>query len=290
MKKRIISVLMAAGVMVLAAGCQTNNTQQTDAAAESVATEVESTENIDTESAAAADSDAQGTELTVMAAASMTDVLTELGEQFEAAHDGVSLTFNFDSSGTLKTQIENGAPADIFISAALKQMNELDESGFMDTDSIVKLLENKVVLIKPVGSELDITSFEEAAEDKVTMIAIGNEDVPVGQYTETIYTNLGLWDQISAKANLGTNVRQVLDWVATGNVDCGVVYATDAAIEENVEVAAQAPEGSCDPVIYPAGIVKETKDMEMAQEFMSFLNSEEAKSAFEAYGFVMYQE
>ena len=170
-------------------------------------------------------------------------------------------------------------------------MNELNEQGLMDEDSIIEVLENKVVLIKPKGSELDIASFEDVASDKVTMVAIGNSDVPVGQYTQTIYENLGLWDQIQEKANYATNVRQVLDWVATKNADCGIVYATDAAIEPEVEIISEAPEGSCTPAIYPAGIVKDSEYPEQAKEFMDFLKTDEVKEIFDNYQFTyIYSE
>lgn len=236
--------------------------------------------------------DGKKTELYILAAASMTDVLNELAESYEKEHSDVKLNFSFASSGDLQTQIEEGAPADVFISAAQKQMNALKDEDLMDNDSIVDLLENKVVLIKHKGSDLDIKSFEDVATDKVEMAAIGNPDsVPVGQYTQTIYENLKLWDEIKDKANLGKDVRQVLDWVATENADCGIVYATDAAIEEDVEVVCEAPEGSCDPAIYPAGIVKATENKEAAQEFLDFLKTDEAKQAFEKYQFTyVYSE
>ena len=134
------------------------------------------------------------------------DAYTLDSKTYKKEHENVKFVFNFDSSGTLKTQIEEGAPADIFISAAMKQMDELDKGGFIKKDSIVKLLENKVVLIQPKDAKTEISSFEDVATDKVSMVAIGNADVPVGQYTEQIYKNLGLWDQVAAKANLATNV------------------------------------------------------------------------------------
>ena len=232
----------------------------------------------------------QEVELHILAAASMTDALTEISKTYKKEHENVKFVFNFDSSGTLKTQIEEGAPADIFISAAMKQMDELDKGGFIKKDSIVKLLENKFVLIQPKDAKTEISSFEDVATDKVSMVAIGNADVPVGQYTEQIYKNLGLWDQVAAKANLATNVRQVLDWVATNNVDCGIVYATDAMIEENVKVICEAPQGTCDPVIYPAGVVKSSENAKAAEQFMEYLKTDEAKSVFTAYGFTNYEE
>lgn len=229
------------------------------------------------------------TELTVLAAASMTDAMQEIGEAYQETHENIEITYQFDSSGTLKTQIEEGAPADIFISAATKQMEELVQGELVEEDSVFPWLENKVVLIVPKDSEDGPDSFEDAAEEEVPMIAIGNEDVPVGQYTQTIYQNLGLWENIQAKANLASNVRQVLDWVATGNAPCGVVYATDAQIEKNVKVVCEAPKGSCDPVIYPAGLVSASKEKEEAAEFLEYLKTEEVSEILEAYGFTPYQ-
>lgn len=229
------------------------------------------------------------TELTVLAAASMTDAMQEIGEAYQKTHENIEFTYQFDSSGTLKTQIEEGAPADIFISAATKQMDELVQGELVEEDSVFAWLENKVVLIVPKDSEDGPDSFKDAAEEEVSMIAIGNEDVPVGQYTQTIYQNLGLWENIQAKANLASNVRQVLDWVATGNAPCGVVYATDAQIEKNVKVVCEAPKGSCDPVIYPAGMVSASKEKEASAEFLEYLKTEEVSEILEAYGFTPYQ-
>lgn len=228
------------------------------------------------------------TELTVLAAASMTDAMQEIGEAYQETHENIEITYQFDSSGTLKTQIEEGAPADIFISAATKQMDELVQGELVEEDSVFPWLENKVVLIVPKDSEDGPDSFEDAAKEEVPMIAIGNEDVPVGQYTQTIYQNLGLWEDIQAKANLASNVRQVLDWVATGNTPCGVVYATDAQIEKNVKVVCEAPKGSCDPLSIPAGLCPRRKKKKK-RRVLEYLKTEEVSEILEAYGFTPYQ-
>ena len=284
-RKKWFVALLCTVVGIIAAACGGNSDDPSTKEAENTQEQTQQSER-ETE-----EGKAEEVELHILAAASMTDVLTEIADKYEEEHPEITLTFSFDSSGTLQTQIEEGAPADVFISAALKQMNELNEQGLMDEDSIIELLENKVVLIKPKGSELDIASFEDVASDKVTMVAIGNSDVPVGQYTQTIYENLGLWDQIQEKANYATNVRQVLDWVATKNADCGIVYATDAAIEPEVEIISEAPEGSCTPAIYPAGIVKDSEYPEQAKEFMDFLKTDEVKEIFENYQFTyIYSE
>lgn len=225
-------------------------------------------------------------ELTVLAAASLTDVCNEIGERYEAAHENVRLNFSYGGSGALQTQIEEGAPADIFMSAAMKQMTALDEEGLMDSDSIIQLLENKIVLVVPAGSDTDLSSFEEVATDKVRMIGLGEpESVPVGQYSEEVFATLNLLDAVKAKANYGSDVRTVLSWVETGEVDCGIVYATDAYTTERVKIVAEAPEGSCKRVIYPAGVVKNSAHAEEAAAFVEYLQTEEILALFESYGF-----
>lgn len=229
----------------------------------------------------------ESVELYVSAAASLTDVMQEIAEAYKSEAPNVTITFTFDSSGTLQTQIEEGAPSDIFVSAAQKQMNALEDGGFIKSGTRIDLLENEVVLIVPAGSGADIKSFEDVATDKVSMVAIGGDSVPVGQYTKTIYENLGLWDEVYAKANLGENVRAVLAWVETGDVDCGIVYATDAASTNKVTVVCAAPAGSCDPVIYPAAVLASTAYPDEAQAFLDYLKSETAVSMFTAAGFIV---
>lgn len=245
-------------------------------------------------------------ELTILAAASLTDVCNEIKAKYEAEHENVTLNFSYGGSGALQTQIEEGAPADVFLSAATKQMAALDEQGLMDSGSIVQLLENKVVLVVPAGNVVDSTNtanesgvanltadsdvaiitFEDVVTDKVTMIGLGEPgSVPVGQYSEEIFENMGILDVVKTKANYGLDVRTVLSWVETGEVDCGIVYATDAYSSDSVKIVAEAPEGSCKQVIYPAGIVKSTENAEAAAEFMAYLQKEEVLALFESYGF-----
>lgn len=228
----------------------------------------------------------ESVELTVLAAASLTNVCDEIGERYEAEHEHVRLKFSYGSSGALQAQIEEGAPADVFMSAAMKQMNALDEEGRMDSDSIVPLLENKIVLVVPVDSDTDLSSFEEVATDRVDMIGLGEpESVPVGQYSEEVFTSLKLLDEVRAKANYGSDVRTVLSWVETGEVDCGIVYATDAYTTEQVKIVAEAPEDSCQRVIYPVGVVKDSAHAEEAAAFVEYLQTEEILALFESYGF-----
>ena len=287
--KRITVFALTLALMLIAAGCgsKNNTTKENKVETEANQTEANKTEENATEANQTEAKQTEAvTELTVLAAASLTDVMNELGSMYEADHE-VKLTFSFAGSGTLQTQIEEGAPADIFISAALKQMNALKDQKLMKDDTVVNLLENKVVLIVPKDSTLALSSFEDVKNDDVTMIGLGEvESVPAGKYAETIFTNLGMWEEVKNKANFGTDVRTVLGWVETSAVSCGVVYATDAYSSEDVKIVAEAPAESCDPVIYPAGVTASSAHAGEAEEFLSFLASEEAMKVFEKYGFV----
>lgn len=301
MKNRSLMAMMAAGVLLLG-GCSADTGAAADTAAASAGNETaeaaaantdtaqtagaeEATVTAGTEAAGNTDPE-EKTELIVLAAASLTDVCGELETAYEQKEPGIDLIFSYAGSGALQTQIEEGAPADLFISAARKQMNALKDEELLLTDTVCDLLENKVVLIVPGNSTLGLGAFEDAADERVAMIGLGDtESVPAGQYAQTIFTSLGCWDAVSAKANFGTDVRTVLSWVETGEVDCGVVYATDAYTSDQVKIVAEAPEGSCDPVIYPAAVVASSAHPEDAAAFLSFLKGNEAMSVFESYGF-----
>lgn len=219
------------------------------------------------------------------AAASLKNCIDkELIPLFTQKYPNITVDTTYDSSGKLQAQIEEGADVDVFISAAMKQMIALNDKGLIKEGTMVELLENKIVLILPKDSMLDITSFEDIL--KAEIIAVGDpESVPAGQYAKESFENLGLWQDVLAKASLGTNATEVLSWVASGSADAGVVYATDAASNENVKVVAEAPEGSVSKVIYPLGIIDATAKLEAGQIFTEFLKSEEALSIFETYGF-----
>lgn len=238
-------------------------------------------------SAASAASPAEPVVLTVFAAASLTEALSEIAEKYKTEVPEVTLTFNFDSSGKLQTQIENGAETDLFLSAAQKQMDALESGEYLLDGTRANLLVNKVVMIVPRGSGKGITSFEDAAADKVGLIALGNSDVPVGQYSEEIYTYLKLWNAVKAKASFGGNVKEVLSQVSAGSVDCGVVYATDAATADGVEVVAEAPADSHFPVVYPAAVLKKSAEAEAAKAFLAYLNQSDAARVFKSVGFSM---
>lgn len=287
-KKGMAAVMTAMMVSGALAGCGSGAGQKTETtAAETTAAETTAAETTAAESSEAATEAAEETEILVAAAASLKNAYEdELIPMFEAQYPGVTVKGTYDSSGKLQTQIEEGLEADVFMSAAKKQMKALDEEGMIDSDSIVDLLENKIVLIVPTGSDKGIQSFEDIV--KADSIALGDPaSVPAGQYSEEALTNLGLWDQIQDKTSFGTNVTEVLNQVAAGSADAGIVYATDAAsMADQVEVVAEAPEGSlATKVIYPVAVVKNSANAEMAENFVKFLTTDEAMKVFEAYGF-----
>ena len=221
------------------------------------------------------------------AAASLEKVFEQqLIPMFNKKHPEIKIQGVYDASGKLQSQIENGLNADLFISAANKQMQALDKKGYMDSASIKPLLENKLVLIVPAKGESTIKEFKDLAKAKHP--AIGDPaSVPAGQYAKESLTSLGIWQAVQSKASLGTNVTQVLNWVGEGSADAGLVYATDAAlIKDKVRVVAEAPAVTLKkPVIYPIGILKKAPQQASAKELAAFLTTEEAMQTFEKYGF-----
>lgn len=243
---------------------------------------------------------AQERELIVFAAASMTETLTELAPAFEEKNPGVHLVFNFDSSGTLKTQIEEGAACDVFISAGQKQMDQLDASAdpsvntegldMVEVGTRINLLENKVVLVVPEGNPKAIAGFDMLAQqlkEGGVLMAMGNGDVPVGQYTQRILAYYGLEENELAKSGVltyGTNVKEVTTQVSYASVDCGVVYCTDA-FSAGLSVVEGATAEMCGQVIYPAAVMKQAEQKELAKAYLDYLVTEEAMRVFEAVGF-----
>lgn len=223
--------------------------------------------------------------LTISAAASLKNVMEEITPVFEKENEGIALTFNYGSSGDLQKQIENGAPADVFISAAEKQMNELEEEGLIEEESREDLVKNELVLIVPKGQD-GITSFRDLTDDGVTQVALGEPSaVPAGQYAEEVLSSLGILEQVSEKAVYGKDVTQVLTYVENGEVQAGLVYKTDAASSDKVEIVAIAPKESYQEVIYPAALIKNSSNYEAGTTFMTFLQREDVKRIFEKYGF-----
>ena len=241
-------------------------------------------------SSEAASSEAAGesVELIVFAAASLTETLNAIAQDYSAENPGVTFRFNFDSSGTLKTQIEEGADCDLFLSAAQKQMNALQDEDLINTGTRVDLLENKVVLAVPEGNPADIQSFEDIGTDPCKRIALGNEDVPVGSYSVEILTNLGILDELESgnKITYGSNVKEVTTQVKEAAADCGIVYATDA-FSAGLETVDQATAEECGPVIYPAALTASTEHADEAQAFLDYLTTDDAAAIFASVGFAM---
>lgn len=254
---------------------------------------------------AQAEAETKPVELIVFGAASMTETLTELGDRYMEANPNVKIVFNFDSSGTLKTQIQEGADVDIFISAGQKQMNQLDKSvaaelnpdglDFVLEDTRFDFLENKVALAVPEGNPAGIKSYDDlksGLEAGKILLAMGNADVPVGQYTQKILAFLDLDEAALAKAGnitYGSNVKEVTTQVSEATVDAGIIYQTDA-FSAKLTVVDTATKEMCGQVIYPAAIMKPSKNVEAAEAFLEFLQSEEAGKVFEEVGFTPIRE
>lgn len=247
----------------------------------------------------AAPSKGEKEEIIVFAAASMTETLNQVKDVYEKENN-VTITYNFDSSGTLKTQIQEGADCDLFISAGQKQMNQLDLSSdkeinkkgldFVAGDTRLNLLENKVVLVVPEGNPKSIESFDDLAArlaEGSILMAMGNSDVPVGQYTQKILNFYGLDEEALAKSGVityGSNVKEVTTQVSEGSVDCGIVYCTDA-FSAGLTVIDGASKDMCGQVIYPAAVLKTAKNPDAAKAFLDYLTGSEAMAIFEAVGF-----
>jgi len=230
----------------------------------------------------------QPVELNVSAAVSMKDALTEIQKNYQAKHPNVTILYNLGSSGTLQRQIEQGAPADLFISAAAKQMDDLDAKNLIQKQTRQNLVQNQLVMIVPKNSSLGLQKYEDLAKDTVKKFSIGEPDtVPAGQYAQQVLKHLELWDKVKAKAVLSKDVRTVLAYVETGNVEAGIVYSTDAVISDKVQVVSAAPTGSHKPIVYPAAVLSGAKQPKMAEEYLAYLAGPEAKAVFEKYGFTI---
>lgn len=285
MKKRFVSCMLVLAMSVsMFAGCG----KKDDTKAKDDTKQEESKE------------DEELVELIVFAAASMTETLTELGNSYMDEHKNVTIQYNFDSSGTLKTQIQEGADCDIFISAGQKQMNQLDKDASADVnteglDFVLEgtrfdILENKVALVVPEGNPAGINSYDDLkaklADGSIKM-AMGNSDVPVGQYTQKILAYFGLnEDELAAAGAItyGSNVKEVTTQVSEAAVDCGIIYATDA-YSANLKVVDTATKDMCGQVIYPAAVMKTTKNEEAAKAFLKYLTEDTANKVFEGVGF-----
>ncbi len=256
--KRWLSLLSLLMLMVLAgAGCGSNHEQ------------TEATEPV---------------QLTISAAASLQDAVEELKTIYTRDNPRVIITYNFGSSGTLQKQIEQGAPADLFISAGQAQMNALAEKGLIIEGTRKDLVANDLVLI--TGQNSSLADFGELTGAQVGKISIGvPESVPAGKYAQEALANLGLWEDIQTKLVLAKDVRQVLTYVETGNVDAGLVYRSDALMGKHIKEVATAPEASHQPILYPMAIIKDSQNQTAARAFASFLDGKEAGQVFTKYGF-----
>lgn len=226
-------------------------------------------------------------ELLLSVAISMKEPVEELGRQFVAARPGVTLRYNYGSSGELQKQIEAGAPVDLFISASARQMDELESKGLIVPATRQAFARNVLVAIKPADSPLDLARPADLADPRVGRIAIGNRTVPVGQYAEESLRALGLWERLQAKLVLAENVRQVLEYVARGEVDVGVVYSTDVALRSGrVKEAFRPPEDTYRPIVYPAAVVAASKRPALARAFIASLGGSEGRAVLLRLGFL----
>lgn len=225
-------------------------------------------------------------ELTVSAAASLKNALEEIKGMYLKEKPNAKIAITYGGSGTLQQQIEQGAPVDVFLSAATSNMNTLKTKGLLENSTIKNILKNKVVLIAPTASKLEIKAFSDAAGSGVKKIALGEPaTVPAGKYAQQVFTYYKNLDAVKAKAVYAKDVTEVLTWVASGNVDLGVVYSTDAKSSSKVKILATAPEASHDPVVYPGAVVKSTDQPVASKDFLNYLTSDKAEVVFEKYGF-----
>jgi molybdate transport system substrate-binding protein len=232
-------------------------------------------------------SGARAQDVTLSVAISLKDVTEDLGRTFVASHPGVTLRYNFGASGDLQKQIEAGAPVDLFLSAAQRQMDELEKQKLIIASTRRAIARNALVAIKPADSTLDVSKANDLLQARVTHIAIGNpKTVPAGQYAEESLRALGLWDRVQPKLVFAENVRQVLDYVARGEVEAGFVYTTDAATRaQGVKEAFRAPDDSYRPVVYPGAVVAASKQPTLAQAFLDLLTSPQGRAVLSRFGF-----
>lgn len=294
MKRRMIAAIAAAvwAASVLC-GCGSGEAPPAETPEAEESAEPEASGSKEAEASASAE---KTITLNVFAAASMTETLEEIGLMYAEEAPEVELVFNFDSSGTLKTQIQEGADCDVFISAAQKQMNQLDpaadpqanEEGldFVLEGSRINLLENKVVLAVPDGNPAGIERFADLGTDRLKLLALGNEDVPVGQYSTEILTALDLLERLEAdgKITYGSNVKEVTTQVSEASADAGIIYATDA-FSAGLTVVDEAGEDLCRPVIYPAAVLKTSEEQAAAQAFLDYLRTDACMEVFGEVGF-----
>jgi len=224
--------------------------------------------------------------LTISAAASLKDGMEEIKPLYQREKPNIKLTYNFGSSGSLQRQIEQGAPVDVFISAATNKMDILEKQGLLLDNTRKNLLRNEIVLIVPKGKATGIRDFADLTKDTIQKIAMGEpKSVPAGQYAKQVLTNLKILEQVKSKTIFARDVRQALNYVETGNVDAGIVYLSDAQSSSQVKIVATAPAGSHSTILYPIAAIKKTQNVPAAQDLINFLSQERAKTIFANQGF-----
>lgn len=227
-------------------------------------------------------------ELNISAAVSLKDALIEIQKNYQDKHPNIKILFNLGASGSLQKQIEQGAPTDIFISAAPKQMDELQKKQLIDQATRKNFVENKLVVVVSKDAKLKLEKYEDLTQGGINKIALGETAVvPAGQYAKEVLQKLGIWDKVEDKLVFAKDVRTVLAYTETGNVEAGIVYKTDAVSSDKVKIAAIAPEGSHQPIVYPIAIIANTKKVKAAEDFVAYLFSPESKAVMEKHGFVM---
>ncbi|WP_217587631.1 molybdate ABC transporter substrate-binding protein [Lentibacillus saliphilus] len=268
MRKQLygLMVLVLTMVMLTVSGCSNENDHEND----------------QTENGASKDTPA---ELTISVAASLADVMEDIKTDYEETHN-VTLTFNLAGSGTLAQQIQQGAPADAFISANQNWMDTLEEEGLLVDDTRADITGNHLVLIKTQSSDLNYESFTDVSADEVDQVAVGNpESVPAGKYTEQALKSIDKWDALEGVIVLAKDVRQVLTYVETGNAEVGFVYESDALISDKVDILAKSEAGMHDPIIYPGAVIADSDFVEEATAFIEYMQSDEAQHKLAEYGF-----
>lgn len=261
----LLSMLLC---VVLVVGCNNANTSNTSSSQNNQTKEVKKVE------------------LTISAAASMTDALQEIQKAYEESHSNVKINYNFGASGALQQQIEQGAPADLFLSAATKNMKALVDKQLIDSGEQLNLLKNELVVVVPADSQVNVQALKDLSSSEVGKLAIGiPESVPAGNYAKEALTTENVWDTVEAKTVQGKDVRQVLQYVETGNADAGFVYKTDALTSSKVKIALTVDSSSYPAIEYPIGIVKATQYHEEAEDFYTYLQSQDAIDVFIKYGF-----
>ncbi|KAA6447399.1 molybdate ABC transporter substrate-binding protein [Bacillus atrophaeus] len=258
-RKNLILTATAMTVCLLAAGCSSNQTSK--------------------------DADKDVT-LTISAAASAQDALEEIQNNYEKTHSNITIQDNYGSSGALQKQISQGAEADLFFSAAEDKFQKLVDDGDIAKKDSTDLVGNEIVLVVPKNGDSPVKHFDDLTKSDTEKIALGTpESVPAGAYAKESLTKLSLWNKVKDKVVYGKDVRQVLSYVETGNVDAGIVYKTDALVSKKAEIADEADADTHSPIVYPLGIVKDTKHRKEAKEFYEYLQTNEAMKVFEKYGF-----